>query len=215
LLKVGAQTVWILNPDVTLLEWDHGLVQEQLTGNDEKIWATPTQENGQTTPGLRSLNTWTGRSHRLSHATAGARGRGVVYPSGHSIIMSARAWNRLGGFDDAYFLFFEESDLAIRAAEHRVAIGTLRGVKVHHDQGLSTGASPVARRKSQLAFEFATASGAIFFRKHFPRRLAAFVIVRVIFALYVGLRVNRGAMTAVLIGLRRGLAHCPGSGGAA
>jgi GT2 family glycosyltransferase len=132
-------------------------------------------------------------------------GGGVAYPSGHSIITSARAWARLGGFDDAYFLFFEESDLVIRGAEQGIAVGVLRGVTVEHEQGLTTGASPEAKEKSRLAFQFATESGAIFFRKHFRHRLAVFALARLGFALSVGFRVSTGAMIAVLTGLRRGL----------
>jgi N-acetylglucosaminyl-diphospho-decaprenol L-rhamnosyltransferase len=203
LIESGVQAIWILNPDVKLLEWDPILVHEQLAASVESIWATPTLEHGRSTQGLRALNTWTGRSRPLTRGES-ARGA-LVYPAGHSIVTSVRVWDRLGGFDNSYFLFFEESDLAVRCAEQGVIVDVLQGVAVEHEQGLTTGASPLARNKTRVAFQYATESGAIFFRKHFRRRLAVFTLARLGFAVYLGIRVNAVAMIAVLTGLRRGL----------
>jgi GT2 family glycosyltransferase len=85
-----------------------------------------------------------------------ARPRPVAWVAGSSMAVRRDAFFRVGGFDEGYFLFFEDIDfcLRLRAAGGRVYYDP--GVTVIHHRGASAARSPElasrAYRESQLRF---------------------------------------------------------------
>lgn len=63
----------------------------------------------------------------------------VDWISGACILVRRRDWIRLGGFDERYFMYFEDTDLGLRAGRLRSGGVKLVGnVEVIHDQGTTT-----------------------------------------------------------------------------
>jgi GT2 family glycosyltransferase len=65
---------------------------------------------------------------------------GTGFVSGAALLVDAEAFRSVGGFDENYFLFFQDIDLCLRA--NRVGIGTVvePNWSVRHDRGHSTNA---------------------------------------------------------------------------
>ncbi len=71
-------------------------------------------------------------------AHRGVDSRVPRYLSGACLLVSRTAWQRLGGFDEGYYLYGEDADLSRRAVDGGFTLRTLEGVSVRHDgsQGL-------------------------------------------------------------------------------
>jgi GT2 family glycosyltransferase len=204
LLERGATVVWILNPDTRVGGRAIDLVRD-LTMSPSSIWATSTIENGTKGHGLGTLNTLTGRGSTSRQSAFGRRVFSFEYPAGHSILFRREAWLKLGGFDDRYFLFMEEADLALRAHQLGIGMDTLSSATVEHDQGLTTGSTPDLAAKSVTAFREATKSRVIFFRRFYPLRLPVLLVSRISYAMWVRVKGNAAGSRAVLDGLVSGI----------
>jgi GT2 family glycosyltransferase len=87
--------------------------------------------------------------------------RGVPIVTGAFMLVDRSLWDRLNGFDPAFFMYGEDADLCLRAAAagYRPMV-TARAAFEH-----SGGASSSSRRKQQLLFT----GKAEVIRRHFPR----------------------------------------------
>lgn len=204
LLERAATLIWILNPDTRVRGRATDLVDD-VAKSPSSIWATSTIENDIRGHGLGTLNTLTGRGSTSSQSAFGRRTFSFEYPAGHSILFRRAAWLELGGFDDRYFLFMEEADLALRAHKLGLAMDTLSSVTVEHDQGLTTGSTSDLAAKSVTAFREATKSRVIFFRRFYPVRLPIFLLSRIVYATLVRAKGNVAGSRAVLDGLLSGI----------
>ncbi|MDB5253887.1 MAG: glycosyltransferase family 2 protein [Flaviaesturariibacter sp.] len=204
LLERGATVVWILNPDTRVRGRGANLIHD-LKMSPSRIWATSTIENDTKGHGLGTLNTLTGRGSTSSKSALGRRTFSFEYPAGHSILFRREAWLELGGFDDRYFLFMEEADLALRAHQLGIGMDTLSSVTVEHDQGLTTGSTPNLAAKSVTAFRESTKSRVIFFRRFYPLRLPILLCSRIAYALLVRAKGNAAGSRAVVEGMLSGI----------
>ena len=68
--------------------------------------------------------------------------RTVGWLSGACLLLPAAAWRRLGGFDDGYFMFFEDVDLGERVGRAGWLNVQVRDSVVIHEQGASWKARP-------------------------------------------------------------------------
>ena len=94
------------------------------------------------------------------------------YPSGAVIAVATDAFLDLGGFDPAFFLYFEETDFYLRLANAGYETRVLEGAHVAH-----AGAGSTARYPGWTAFEYGR-SAAIYGRKHatsYPAFAATFI----------------------------------------
>lgn len=205
LINKGSTLLWVLNPD-TLVRGSALELLEEAARSTATLWSTLTEENSVTSMGLGQLNTLTGQA-RSSSSEAVSIGRFTLrYPGGHSILLKAETWHRLRGFDEDYFLFMEEADLAVRSSRLRLPIGTLSSISVQHNQGLTTGSSSDISLKSLVAFTEATKSRIVFFRKFYPLRLPVLVLMRLAYMARVLLRGNAAGAKAIARGIFLGLA---------
>ena len=189
LIANGATVIWVLNPDTRVVE-GHLKALADVDG----VASTCVQEKGR--PGTGAISLWTGRS--------GAR-KGLTYVSGHSLVASRTAWERLGGFSERFFLFFEEADLAVRCRALGIAASSVPEIVVTHAGGSATGATTDLRDKSPTAYFHASRSCVIFFRRHRPWRLPVVVAARLGYAARVLRVAGTGGASAVLRGVIAGL----------
>jgi N-acetylglucosaminyl-diphospho-decaprenol L-rhamnosyltransferase len=204
LIETGSTFLWVLNPDTTVSGSAKALIAEA-SKSPQALWSTVTQENGVTSNGLGLLSTLTGQATASSRREVEVSRYSLHYPGGHSIIFSLDAWRQLNGFDEDYFLFMEEADLTLRSWQIGIAIGTVKSVTVHHDQGLTTGSSTDVRSKSLLAFTEATKSRMVFFRKRYPFRVPVIVLIRSCYIARVLTKGNTAGAKAIAKGIFIGL----------
>lgn len=96
------------------------------------------------------------KARRLTSAA-----RNVDWLTAACLMMRRDAFERIGGFDPSYFLYFEDADLGKRLGEH----GTLRfdpSVQVEHLGGSSS------EHDRQAAFQHYRESQRTYYRKHRP-----------------------------------------------
>lgn len=204
LLKQSPSLIWILNPD-TIVQGRAVDLMFDVASSSCGVWATSTIENKIHGHGLGTLNTLTGRGSTGIKTDFGKRIFSFEYPAGHSILFRREAWLTLCGFDERYFLFMEEADLALRGHELGIEMGTLSSVTVEHDQGLTTGSTRDLASKSLTAYREATKSRVIFFRRFYPMRLPVLLFSRVSYALLVRMKGNAAGSRAVLHGILSGI----------
>ncbi len=80
---------------------------------------------------------------------------------GAFMMIRAKVWQELGGFDEGYFFFLEETDFCRQALERGSKIYHLPQAQVWHEQGQSGRQTPIAVRVEYWRSRY------IYFRKHF------------------------------------------------
>lgn len=90
-----------------------------------------------------TLNTGGGVVHFLGFAWAGRLGepaevlgdeaQEVGFASGAALVVRRELWERLDGFDDAYFMYAEDVDLSLRARLTGERVGVVPAARVVHD----------------------------------------------------------------------------------
>lgn len=84
---------------------------------------------------------------------------------GASMIARREVFSNVGGFDEDFFLYGEETDLCLRIRKHGYAIGSCDSVTVQHIGGASEKGNPryeVMRKKK--------AGKLLFYTKHYPKQ---------------------------------------------
>ena len=89
---------------------------------------------------------WPSNPFSAAYHTADRGGSGgsrtVGWLSGACLLLPAAAWRRLGGFDDDYFMFFEDVDLGARVGRAGWLNVQVYDSVVIHEQGASWKARP-------------------------------------------------------------------------
>jgi N-acetylglucosaminyl-diphospho-decaprenol L-rhamnosyltransferase len=88
---------------------------------------------------------------------------GAGWVSGSCFLARRSALEELGGFDESYFMYLEDTDLCWRAHDAGWGVGFAGTAAVTHLQGVSTAQHPyrmlVAHHRSALRFTFRTTQG--------------------------------------------------------
>jgi hypothetical protein len=123
-----------------------------------------------------------------------ARSRAVRSLSGACILLRREAFERVGGFDERFFLYAEDVDLCLRLRQAGGKLMYVAEAVVEHDRGASRATDPAATalqyRRSQIAF----------YRKH--RGVLATSTLRAYLALRFAIKrlVGRGRQQRQLAG---------------
>ncbi|MBX9718338.1 MAG: glycosyltransferase family 2 protein [Microbacteriaceae bacterium] len=168
-LPASVEWIVVSNPDVVYRPGSIGELVRAADA-DDSIGATgPAVENADGTiyPSARSIpslrtgighaifgsiwakNPWT-TAYRDGHAAAGQT-RDVGWLSGSCLVVRLSAFERIGGFDEGYFMYFEDVDLgyrlgkagyrsvyvptarAMHSGAHSTQVDSSRMVRAHHD----------------------------------------------------------------------------------
>jgi N-acetylglucosaminyl-diphospho-decaprenol L-rhamnosyltransferase len=89
----------------------------------------------------------------------------VDWVAGASMLVRREVFERVGTFDEAFFLYFEETDLCLRARQHGYSTLYVRDSVVEHIGSASTGLRNLAVRKPSYWFD----SRRHYFQKHHGR----------------------------------------------
>lgn len=100
-----------------------------------------------TLPGGERVNTSGGVTHFLCFSWAGDCGepvvpgedREVAFASGAALTVRREAWEHVGGFDPAYFMYVEDVDLSLRLRLAGYGVGIARRAVVTHDYDFDKG----------------------------------------------------------------------------
>ena len=178
-LSGDADEIIVANPDT---EVHHGAIAELVAAlDDHPRWAiigpTVVTVAGERYPSVRRFpSPVTAAGHallgRLSpdnpftrryRSTGQRRDGGVDWVSGSFFVIRRSAFERLGGFDEAYFMFAEDMDLCWRAHRQGFGVGVAPVAVVTHVEGVSRAAHPyrmlVAHHRSAFRFAVATTQG--------------------------------------------------------
>lgn len=92
----------------------------------------------------------------------------VAHVNGAAMLTTAEAFNRVGGFDENFFVYFEETDLCRSYQEAGYRIAFVPGATIVHHMGGSSGEDEMGQ-SAPLHME----SMYRFYRKHYGRLMAA------------------------------------------
>lgn len=141
--------IWILNPDTQLFQGSVSALCDQVAtgafdilspllvcGDKEnpKIWF-----NGGGID-IRSGRCWHS-DYGKTEWGAGDRAQRTEFMTGAAPIMTRKVWDRIGGFHEELFLYWEDVELSLRAADLGLTLGVFGGCVVWHMEGGSGGAT--------------------------------------------------------------------------
>lgn len=84
----------------------------------------------------------------------------VDYIFGTAMLLSARALRAVGGFDEAFFMYYEDMDLCLRLQAAGFKLYYVPQARLYHQVSAST------ERAAPLRYGYKARSSVIFFRKH-------------------------------------------------
>ncbi|GAB4086459.1 hypothetical protein GCM10028784_30890 [Myceligenerans cantabricum] len=164
-----ADVLIFCNPDVTVTEdgiaaladgarRHGGIVAPQLVNGDGTL-----QENGRGTPFLTRKAKHLLRLPDARYQRFARRGElvGVVWAMGAAIAITRSAFEALGGWDDRFFVYYEDADLGVRAWQNGLGVRIDGDVRWQHGWGRETG-----RGFSARAWRLEVAAAWRFYRKH-------------------------------------------------
>lgn len=152
--------VLLLNPDAHATPADIGALQRALRSNPDVASVAPAQTD---TAGIRGQVTWIFPSPARSWLEAiglSRLRRGPTFVIGAVLLLRAEALAQVGGFDERFFLYAEETDWAYRAHLTGWRHVEVTGIRAVHE-GAGTSTDEVHR---EALFH---ASQERYFRKHF------------------------------------------------
>ena len=86
--------------------------------------------------------------------------------SGACLLLRRDLWDRIGGFDDDYFLYWEDVDLSHRVLEVGGSVAVVDGATAVHDEGATHRDEGEDRAKSPIYYYYNTRNRLLFASKH-------------------------------------------------
>jgi GT2 family glycosyltransferase len=151
---------------------------------------------------------WTGRSRLIGNRQAAARPvsvteveRQIDHLSGASMLVSRDFLEDVGLMDESYFLYYEETDWAMRG-KGRYRLAYADDALVYHKEGASIGSNHQRARRSPLSCYFLVSSRIRFTRKFFPWALPSVLAYSMLVALRALLGGHRDQARAMWSAMR-------------
>lgn len=93
----------------------------------------------------------------------------ALWLSGACLAISRELWERIGGFDDDYFLYWEDIDLSVRAADAGARLSVDHEVEAVHSAGGTQSDEGTDRVKSPVYYYFNIRNRLVFAAQHLDR----------------------------------------------
>lgn len=161
----GADVVIFLNPDARADCAAIERLASEVRGDPERL-VCPLMVTSSGGPHFRGfqLDVRSGRTFSGWDATGSDPTR-QDWLSGACMAMSAEAFDRIGGFSDEYFLYWEDVDISRRALELGLRMAVLDDLTIVHDEGGTQGTRS-GRALSPRYYYFNTRNRLVFAARH-------------------------------------------------
>jgi GT2 family glycosyltransferase len=134
-LELGAERMLLINPDATMERRDVELLHAEVAASPMTMCAPVIRTSGGAI--------WFAGADLYLHdgSIRSERRRGTVngpyesWLSGACLMLSKQLWNAVGGFDDEYFLYWEDVDLSHRILKAGGYLTCVRTATAIHDEG--------------------------------------------------------------------------------
>lgn len=165
----GAQHILLLNPDATIERGDLAKLRRYVCAHPETMVA-PTVRTPQDTIWFAGA-TVRRRTGEIRSAVREENPRPEDLPwlSGACLLVDSTLWRRVGGFDDRYFLYWEDVDLSYRVLKAGGSLAVLPDVVAVHSQG-GTQRARTPRAKSDTYYYHMVRNRLLFAGSHLSGR---------------------------------------------
>ncbi|MBI5161882.1 MAG: glycosyltransferase family 2 protein [Micrococcales bacterium] len=152
----GASAFVLLNPDARLEpEGLRSLVADVSEHPMDLVAPVVVRPDGSVFGDLQDLYLSDGRSRSARGRPPGTNEADLMqWVSGACLAVSATLWDLVGGFDDEYFLYWEDVDLSVRVQRAGGAVRTRSDIVAVHDEGATHRVTSLGRAKSPIYYYF-------------------------------------------------------------
>lgn len=167
-LELGAEVIVPLNPDASIAIVDLQTLVDAAHGTRDLVSPRIVTGAGATWFAGADLylddGTTAGRAARARHEGRPRR----EWATGACFALSADVWQRLGGLDEDYFLYWEDIDLSHRVLDAGGSLILSDAIVVHDEGGTHDGVAS-DRAKSSTYYYFNIRNRMLYARKHLSR----------------------------------------------
>jgi N-acetylglucosaminyl-diphospho-decaprenol L-rhamnosyltransferase len=170
-IALGAQELLILNPDACLPPESIRLLHARVRADPMALVAPLIfRPDGRIFAEATDLYLDRGESLARAKRPSSSTHRIQPWVSGACFAISALLWERIGGFDDEYFLYWEDVDLCARASASGASIVVEERARAIHDAGATQRTRDGQRAKSPIYYYFNVRNRLLYAAKHLDRR---------------------------------------------
>jgi GT2 family glycosyltransferase len=146
--ELGSTHVWLINPDATLTDVDYLMkIENAFHNRDYEMIGTfvVNKDSQQIEFGWADIWKYTlypsvrhrGKKYTLIRQIESVNE--TEYATGSSLFFSIALFDKVGIFDESYFMYFEETDYCMRARDHGYKIGIINNTYIDHATSSSVG----------------------------------------------------------------------------
>lgn len=165
--RAGATRFLLLNPDATITRRSVELLHEQVDA-DPLTLAAPTvlRPDGSVWSAGVDLDLDRGDMRAWRHRASSPAMRTIPWVTGACLLVDEALWDAVGGFDEEYFLYWEDVDLSARVAAVGGTVAVVPGATAVHAEGGTQGTTSGVRAKSTTYYYFNIRNRLLFAAKH-------------------------------------------------
>lgn len=155
-LRDGATRVLLLNPDAVVRPGGLAALGAALD-RDPLTMAAPVVVRPDGSPfssGTTDLSLLDGTMRATRRRPAGSTAPVLEWLSGACLALTAELWAATGGFDDRYFLYWEDVDLSLRVQRAGGSLTVVADAEAVHDEGATHDDASRSRAKSATYYYF-------------------------------------------------------------
>jgi GT2 family glycosyltransferase len=153
--RAGAQAFLLINPDATLGNASLHLLRVAVEQNPMTVVAPRIlRSDGSTWFAGAIVRMEDGETKGRRHASAALPPGERRWLTGACLLISLELWQASGGFDDRYFLYWEDVDFSFRVEAAGGALEVMEEATAIHDEGGTQGSGRGARAKSAIYYYY-------------------------------------------------------------
>lgn len=164
--RCGAEVVATLNPDATIDAASLRALIAAAAGRDALVSPRIEAPDGSAWFAGADLYLDDGSSAGVRHRDRLAGRPRRPWATGACFAISVELWRRLGGFDEEYFLYWEDVDLSHRVLDAGGTLELLPEALVVHEEGQTHGRVARARAKSPLYYRYNIRNRLLYAARH-------------------------------------------------